>query len=112
MTKKQPREHSRPRNRRPLKEVVHFVCEGEEEKLMVHAASPNRVHSARVVSTPGLRTRPANDAGARDLFGLIPSRTHIFDTDTHAVLQESPGVFDDVRTDFSARQRFHKYRGC
>ena len=72
MTKKQPREHSRPRNRRPLKEVVHFVCEGEEEKLMVHAASPNRVDSARVVSTPGLRTR----------------------------------------TDFSARQRFHQFRGC
>ena len=46
MTKEQPREHSRPRNRRPLKHAVHFVCEGEEEKLMVHAASPNRVHSA------------------------------------------------------------------
>ena len=46
MTKEQPREHSRPRNWRPLKEVVHFVCEGEEEKLMVHAASPNRVDSA------------------------------------------------------------------
>ena len=72
MTKKQPREQSRPRNRRPLKDAVYFVCEGEEEKLMVHAASPNRVDSARVVSTPGLRTRP----------------------------------------DFSARQRFHKYRGC
>ena len=46
MTKKQPREHSRPRNRRPLKDAVYFVCEGEEEKLMVHAASPNRVDSA------------------------------------------------------------------
>ena len=46
MTKKLPREHSRPRNRRPLKHAVYFVCEGEEEKLMVHAASPNRVHSA------------------------------------------------------------------
>ena len=46
MTTELPMEHSRPRNRRALKDEVYFVCEGEEEKLMVHAASPNRVHSA------------------------------------------------------------------
>ena len=37
MTKKQPREHSRPRNRRPLKDAVYFVCEGETEEKYIRA---------------------------------------------------------------------------
>lgn len=40
VTKKQPREYSRPRNRRPLKDAVYFVCEGETEEKYIRSSNP------------------------------------------------------------------------